>query len=196
MELGASLREKEEWRRSDRPMEISGKVGSVLQGRYRITGFLGRGGMGAVYRAERNDGAFDQVVALKLLGSSFGDDPLAMRRFAQEHGRSLTLADDALRAIESHAWPGNIRELENRIKRATIMADGNQITALDVGFADADNAEGDRSLDLRVAREAAEHRAVLAALARTDGVVAKAADLLGVSRPTLYDLMHRMGLKS
>ena len=140
------------------------------------------------------------VIEIPPLRSRVGDAALLahafVRRFAQEHGRSLTLADDALRAIESHAWPGNIRELENRIKRATIMADGNQITALDVGFADADNAEGDRSLDLRVAREAAEHRAVLAALARTDGVVAKAADLLGVSRPTLYDLMHRMGLKS
>ncbi len=140
------------------------------------------------------------VIEIPPLRSRVGDAALLahafVRRFAQVHGRSLTLADDALRAIESHAWPGNIRELENRIKRATIMADGNQITALDVGFADADNAEGDRSLDLRVAREAAEHRAVLAALARTDGVVAKAADLLGVSRPTLYDLMHRMGLKS
>ena len=76
------------------------------------------------------------------------------------------------------------------------MADGSQITALDVGFTDADGVDDDRSLDLRLIREAAEQRAVLAALARTDGTVAKAAELLGVSRPTLYDLMHRLGLKT
>lgn len=105
------------------------------------------------------------------------------------------LAPEAERALLQHAWPGNIRELENRIKRATIMADGNQITADDVGLAGADGTEDDRSLDLRLTREAAEQRAVLAALARADGTVAKAADLLGVSRPTLYDLMHRLGLK-
>lgn len=140
------------------------------------------------------------VVEIPSLRQRVGDAALLAhafaRRFAQEHGRSLTLADDALRAIEAHPWPGNIRELENRIKRATIMADGSQITALDVGFTDADGVDDDRSLDLRVIREAAEQRAVLAALARTDGTVAKAAELLGVSRPTLYDLMHRLGLKT
>jgi two-component system NtrC family response regulator len=140
------------------------------------------------------------VVEIPPLRQRVGDAALLAhafaRRFAQEHGRSLTLADDALRAIEAHPWPGNIRELENRIKRATIMADGSQITALDVGFTDADGVDDDRSLDLRVIREAAEQRAVLAALARTDGTVAKAAELLGVSRPTLYDLMHRLGLKT
>ncbi len=140
------------------------------------------------------------VVEIPPLRQRVGDAALLAhafaRRFAQEHGRSLTLADDALRAIEAHPWPGNIRELENRIKRATIMADGSQITALDVGFTDADGVDDYRSLDLRLIREAAEQRAVLAALARTDGTVAKAAELLGVSRPTLYDLMHRLGLKT
>lgn len=139
------------------------------------------------------------VVEIPPLRARVGDAALLahsfVRRFGGEHGRSLTLADDALRAIESYSWPGNIRELENRIKRATIMADGNQITADDVGLAGADGTEDDRSLDLRLTREAAEQRAVLAALARADGTVAKAADLLGVSRPTLYDLMHRLGLK-
>jgi two-component system NtrC family response regulator len=139
------------------------------------------------------------VVEIPPLRARVGDAALLahafVRRFGQEHRRNLTLADDALRAIEAHPWPGNIRELENCIKRATIMADGNQITADDVGLAGAASAEGDRSLDLRVTREAAEQRAVLAALARADGTIAKAADLLGVSRPTLYDLMHRLGLK-
>jgi two-component system NtrC family response regulator len=139
------------------------------------------------------------VVEIPPLRARVGDAALLahtfVRRFGLEHRRNLTLADDALRAIEAHPWPGNIRELENCIKRATIMTDGNQITADDIGLAGAASAEGDRSLDLRVTREAAEQRAVLAALARADGTIAKAADLLGVSRPTLYDLMHRLGLK-
>ncbi len=139
------------------------------------------------------------VVEIPPLRARMGDAALLahafVRRFGQEHRRNLTLADDALRAIEAHPWPGNIRELENCIKRATIMADGNQITAEDIGLTGADSTEGDRSLDLRMTREAAEQRAVLAALARADGTIAKAADLLGVSRPTLYDLMHRLGLK-
>ncbi len=139
------------------------------------------------------------VVEIPPLRARVGDAALLahafVRRFGQEHRRNLTLADDALRAIEAHPWPGNIRELENCIKRATIMADGNQITAEDIGLTGADSTEGDRSLDLRMTREAAEQRAVLAALARADGTIAKAADLLGVSRPTLYDLMHRLGLK-
>ena len=139
------------------------------------------------------------VVEIPPLRARLGDAALLahafVRRFGQEHRRSLTLGDGALRAIETHSWPGNIRELENCIKRATIMADGTQITAEDVGLAEPGNADDDRSLDLRVTREAAEQRAVLAALARADGTIAKAADLLGVSRPTLYDLMHRLGLK-
>ena len=139
------------------------------------------------------------VVEIPPLRARVGDPALLahhlVRKFGQEHRRNLVLADDALRAIEAHPWPGNIRELENCIRRATIMADGNQITAEDIGISSVDSAAHDRSLDLRVTREAAEQRAVLAALARTDGTVAKAADLLGISRPTLYDLMHRLGLK-
>lgn len=139
------------------------------------------------------------VVEIPPLRARVGDPALLahhlVRKFGQEHRRNLVLADDALRAIETHRWPGNIRELENCIRRATIMADGNQITAEDIGISSVDSAAHDRSLDLRVTREAAEQRAVLAALARTDGTVAKAADLLGISRPTLYDLMHRLGLK-
>lgn len=132
----------------------------------------------------------DRVGDASLLAHAF------MHQFGKENGRTgLSLAEDALRAIEGHRWPGNIRELENCIKRAAIMADGNQITADDVGLMGAASDDMDRSLDLRVTREAAEQRAVLAALARADGTIAKAADLLGVSRPTLYDLMHRLGLK-
>ena len=141
------------------------------------------------------------VIDIPPLRERVGDAALLahafMHRFGQEHARTgLTLADDAVRAIEAHRWPGNIRELENCIKRATIMADGNQITADDIGLTVMGGGEDDRSLDLRVLRDAAEQRAVIAALARVNGNIAKAADLLGVSRPTLYDLMHKLGLKS
>lgn len=119
-----------------------------------------------------------------------------VKRFSSDGGRnSLTLSADAVRAIEQHTWPGNIRELENCIKRACIMADGQQITADDLGLVAAASDEDDRSLDLRTVRDEAERKAVIAALARVDGNVLRAAELLGVSRPTLYDLMHRLGLK-
>jgi len=140
------------------------------------------------------------VVQIPPLRERVGDAALLahafVRRFAQEQNRgSLSLTEDAVRAIEQHPWPGNIRELENCIKRAVIMADGNQITAADVGLKAADAAAPDASLDLRVVRENAEKQAIVTALGRVNGNVVKAADLLGVSRPTLYDLMHRLGLK-
>ena len=76
-----------------------------------------------------------------------------------------------------------------------IMADGQQITADDLGLAAVEHDDADRSFDLRTVRDEAERKAVIAALARVDGNVLRAAELLGVSRPTLYDLMHRLGLK-
>lgn len=140
------------------------------------------------------------VVNIPPLRSRVGDAALLAhaftKRFAQEQNRrNLSLSEDALRAIEAHKWPGNIRELENCIKRATIMADGSQVTADDLGLTVPAGEEGDASLDLRTVRDEAEKKAVIAALARSNGNVLKAAELLGVSRPTLYDLMHRLGLK-
>lgn len=132
----------------------------------------------------------DRVGDAALLAHAF------VKRFSSEGGRSaLTLSADAVRAIEQHTWPGNIRELENCIKRACIMADGQQITADDLGLAAVEHDDADRSFDLRTVRDEAERKAVIAALARVDGNVLRAAELLGVSRPTLYDLMHRLGLK-
>jgi two-component system NtrC family response regulator len=141
------------------------------------------------------------VVNIPALRERVGDPALLahafVRRFAQEQNRSgLNLSEEAVRAIEAHAWPGNIRELENCIKRATIMADGNQITADDIGLVSPGGDEVlDKTLDLRAVRDEAEKRAVIAALGRVNGNIVKAAELLGVSRPTLYDLMHRLGLK-
>ena len=140
------------------------------------------------------------VINIPPLRDRVGDSALLahafVRRFGQEQNRNtLSLSDDAVRAIEAHTWPGNIRELENCIKRATIMADGNQITAEDVGLTATVDDATDKSLDLRTVRDEAEKRAVIAAMGRVNGNMAKAAELLGVSRPTLYDLMHRLGLK-
>lgn len=140
------------------------------------------------------------VVNIPPLRARVGDAALLahafVRRFAQEQNRSsMTLSEDAVRAIELHPWPGNIRELENCIKRATIMADGNQISSEDVGLKHTATDEADNSLDLRLIRDEAEKRAIIAALGRVNGNMVKAAELLGVSRPTLYDLMHRLGLK-
>lgn len=140
------------------------------------------------------------VVNIPPLRVRVGDAALLahafVRRFAQEQNRSsMTLSEEAIRAIELHPWPGNIRELENCIKRATIMAEGSQITSEDVGFKNTTLDEVDSSLDLRVIRDNAEKRAIIAALGRVNGNMVKAAELLGVSRPTLYDLMHRLALK-
>jgi two-component system NtrC family response regulator len=138
------------------------------------------------------------VVTIPPLRMRQGDAALLAhaftRRFAAEYNRaSVMLRDDALRAVDAHGWPGNVRELENCIKRAVIMAEGNQISAADLGLTINDDAvEG---LQLRQVRDEAERRAIIAVLGRVNGNVAKAADILGVSRPTLYDLMHRFGLK-
>ena len=136
----------------------------------------------------------DRVGDAVLLSHAF------LRRFSSEQRRPiLRLADDAIRAVEGHRWPGNVRELQNVMKRASIMADGDRITADDLNLplpAGGEAAAEEPELDLRAVRERAERQAVVAALARTDGNIAKAADLLGVSRPTLYDLMSRLGVKA
>jgi two-component system NtrC family response regulator len=146
------------------------------------------------------------VVTIPPLRERQGDAVLLahafLRRFAQEQRRgSLSLSEDAIRAIEAHEWPGNVRELLNVIKRAAIMADGARVTADDLGLA-APEPEGERAtpdlasdIDLRTVREAAERQAIVTALSRSNGNIVRASELLGVSRPTLYDLMKRLGIK-
>ena len=138
------------------------------------------------------------VVEIPPLRDRKGDSALLahhfVHKFAAEQRRgAMTLLPDAVAAIEAHPWPGNVRELENVIRRAVIMAEGLAITAADVGIKTGDADE--TALNLRQVREQAEREAVLRVLARVNGNLSKAADLLGVSRPTLYDLLHRFGLK-
>ena len=142
------------------------------------------------------------VINIPPLRARTGDAVLLshafLRRFAQDQRRtSLTFSEDAIQAIEQHAWPGNVRELLNAIKRASIMADSDRLTYQDLGLpAPRSVAAGEQSdLDLRAVREAAERQAIVAALARTNGNIVKAADMLGVSRPTLYDLMKKLTIK-
>jgi two-component system NtrC family response regulator len=117
-----------------------------------------------------------------------------LERHAQEQNRNLKgFTPDALKALDTHTWPGNVREMENLIKRAVIMADGPMVNAEDIGL----NPKGsqDEPLNLRQVRDEAERQAVVRAMARTGDNVAQAAELLGISRPTLYDLMSKLGLK-
>ncbi len=140
------------------------------------------------------------VITIPPLRDRIGDAALLahalVRRFAGEQNRgSLSLSEEAVRAISTYSWPGNVRELENCLKRATIMAEGNSLSAQDVGLGEV-SAEDTMPLDLRTIRDTAERQALIAAVSRSNGNLARAADLLGISRPTLYDLMHKFGLKT
>ena len=118
-----------------------------------------------------------------------------LRRFASEYGRPVRgFASAALAAIKDHPWPGNVRELENRVKRAVVMADGPFLSAADLDLSAP--GEEPQSLGIRAARARAEREVLQLALAQAGSNLSKAAKLLGISRPTLYDLMqqHQIGL--
>jgi two-component system NtrC family response regulator len=117
-----------------------------------------------------------------------------MHKFSSQQGRSLHgFKPDALTAIEAFTWPGNVREMENCVKRAVIMAEGSQISVEDLGLSLAGTEPA--PVNLRQVRDEAEKKAIVKALSRVDGNVVKAAELLGISRPTLYDLMNRHALR-
>jgi len=112
----------------------------------------------------------------------------------QQHKGPMTLTQDALAAIEAYRWPGNIRELANRVKRGVIMADGNQITAQALELElDADAGDA-MPFNLREVRKQAESQAVLRALSYAKGNVSQAATLLGITRPTFYALVNKYNL--
>jgi two-component system NtrC family response regulator len=117
-----------------------------------------------------------------------------MERRGREHGRALRgFAPDALKAIQAYPWPGNIRELENRINGAVIMAEGKYIGAADLDLPTG-GAPDLEWLNLRAARQRAECDAIRQALAVASGNLSKAAELLGITRPTLYDLLDKNGI--
>jgi two-component system NtrC family response regulator len=142
------------------------------------------------------------VVEIPALRDRQGDAVLLaqafLRRFAQESRRSaMAFGEEALLAIARHRWPGNVRELLNKVKRASIMAEGGRVGCADLGLGtDGPSLIGSEAeLDLRAVRETAERRAVIAALARANDNMVRAAELLGVSRPTLYDLLKRLAIR-
>ena len=144
------------------------------------------------------------VVKIPTLAERPGDAVLLARHFAKRFARELNpqvqgLGADALAVIDAYPWPGNIRELENRLKRAVIMADGKLVGAADLDLpgnrAAVDEVE-ELALNLRAAREVADRRAIRSALARTEHNISGAAKLLGISRPTLYDLLKQYHLQA
>ena len=137
------------------------------------------------------------VVRIPSLAERPGDAGLLARHLLHKQATAMKLggksfAPDALDAIEAWHWPGNVRELENRVKRAAIMADGKLVTAADLDLAAPDEAG---PINLKAVREAADRRAIVQALSRTDGNISGTARLLGISRPTLYDLMKAYDLQ-
>ncbi len=118
-----------------------------------------------------------------------------LQKYSEKQGRAINgYSDDAVKAIESYSWPGNVRELENKIKGAVIMADGKLVTAADLGIESGDGEP--ESMNLREVRQRAESKAIRVALTRSYGNISKAAELLGITRPTLYDLLNKYGLSA
>ncbi|MDB5584382.1 MAG: PEP-CTERM-box response regulator transcription factor [Bradyrhizobium sp.] len=137
------------------------------------------------------------IVKVPTLAERQGDAVLLARHFLQQfrdakRTKAKSFAPDALAAIAAWPWTGNVRELENRVKRATIMADGPTITARDLDLGDA-TSPVQRS-ELRVARERADRLAITEAIAANNGNLSAAARDLDISRPMLYDLMNTYGI--
>ena len=117
-----------------------------------------------------------------------------LNRYRKQHGGAVKgFSNEAQDAIDAYAWPGNVREMENKIKGAVIMADGKFVTPEDLGLPNAQTAP---SLNLRKVRQDAETRAIREALARTGGNISRAAEVLGVTRPTLYDIMQKYDISN
>jgi two-component system NtrC family response regulator len=139
------------------------------------------------------------VVAIPSLAERAGDAVLLARHFTHRFARELAvkvegLAPNAVEAIAAYPWPGNVRELENRIKRAVIMADGKTLGAADLDL--RKHGGEPLAINLRAAREVADRRAIHQALTRTENNISSAAKLLGISRPTLYDLIKQYQLQA
>ncbi len=140
------------------------------------------------------------VVKIPGLAERPGDAVLLAKAFLARFAREMNpavkgFAPDALAAIDAWPWPGNVRELENRVKRAVIMADGKLIGAEDLDLSLCDGEEA-LALNLKSAREATDRKVIRQALARSEGNISSTAKLLGISRPTLYDLLKQYDLQT
>jgi len=136
------------------------------------------------------------VVRIPSLAERTGDPVLLAKHFLHHYAKTMNrpvtgLSPDALSAIDAWGWPGNVRELENRMKRAVIMADGKSVTAVDLDLAERDTPD---PINLKAVRESADRKAIRHALARAEGNISNTAKLLGISRPTLYDLLKNYDL--
>ncbi len=135
------------------------------------------------------------VVKIPSLAERPGDATLLAKVFLSQFAREMNpsvkgFAADALAAIDSWPWPGNVRELENRVKRAVIMTDGKLVGAADLDLTEPDHALS-QALNLKTAREVSDRKVIRHALARSEGNISNTAKLLGISRPTLYDLLKQ-----
>ena len=138
------------------------------------------------------------VVKIPSLAERPGDATLLAKAFLTRFSREMNpqvkgFASDALAAIDGWAWPGNVRELENRVKRAVIMADGKLVNAIDLDLP-GQNGEEVQALNLKSAREKTDRKIIRHALARSEGNISSTAKMLGISRPTLYDLLKQYDL--
>jgi two-component system, NtrC family, response regulator len=118
-----------------------------------------------------------------------------LQRYASQNGQTkMVFAPDALRAMSCYSWPGNVRELQNRIKRGVIMASGTRVSAKDLELDQGNDLATSSATTLKQAREHVERELIEQALKRNSGKITSAAGDLGVSRPTLYELMEKLGI--
>src|SRR2546422_846264 len=141
------------------------------------------------------------VVTIRLVPlRERGEDVVFLAReflqmYANQNGRTkMVFAPDAMRAMSSYSWPGNVRELQNRVKRGVIMASGSRVTAKDLELERDRGVVSSAATTLRQAREHVEREMVEQALKKNSGKITSAAAELGISRPTLYELMEKLGI--
>jgi two-component system NtrC family response regulator len=141
----------------------------------------------------------EATISVPPLRERHGDSLLLARAFLARYAEQLKrpvkgFMPQAIEAIDTYGWPGNVRELENRVKRAVIMTDGTQVSLEDLELPAREDGDYTEPFNLREVREKAESLAITRALARTAGNVSKTAELLGVTRPTLYNLMKKYSI--
>ncbi|QZD89866.1 PEP-CTERM-box response regulator transcription factor [Qipengyuania aurantiaca] len=176
-----------------KPIPVDTRI--VCATHQNLEGMIGEG----TFREDLFYRLAEVVVKIPSLSERPGDGVLLAKhfltRFAAEMNPQVKgFAPDALAAIDGWGWPGNVRELENRVKRAVIMADGKLVSAEDLDLGEG-GEEDEMALNLKQAREEADRRMIRQALARSQGNISMTAKLLGISRPTLYDLLKQYDLQ-